>query len=340
MKKLLLASLIACTSAYAQQCEKVIQVGSWNIQWLGNAKEGKRNAQTPQDIAAYLKVAGVDVLSLAEVTPIKGATKNDTLDAAFAILNAEGAQWKHVLFEKREGARAPADQWTGVAWNEKVVKLAGGPWKLDVQVNESKEAEIRTRFKVRPGQSADSTVILSRWPHAAKFSAGPGLTDFIVVPVHLKANPEPEPTDIPSENPAIEARLYEAELIKQGLSKLADRDGDVIIAGDSNMLSASEPVSTVFSSMGLKDCNARDLGTHITFKKGEKPAPFDRIFVMKDQTETKQTCPNNGKGTNRLDFKIVRPSDWVAGARNSDFRNKLSDHQLVRTGLCVQKDDD
>ncbi len=331
MKKLFTACVFVCSSVYAQQCERIIQIGAWNIQWLGNAKEGKRQAQSPQDIAAYIKAAKVDVLSLVEITPTSTNT-NDTLIDAFALLNADGAQWKHILFEKRPGARAPKDQWTGLAWNEKVVTAIGGPWKLDINVDEAKEAEIRSRFKANPGQEEDQTVILSRWPHAIKFSTGKGLTDFVAVPVHLKSNIGGEATK--------EARGYEAELIKSGLSKLSDRDDDIIVLGDSNMLVSSENAASTFASIGLKDCNARDLGTHIAFKAGEKSAPFDRIFVMRNQPETKNTCPTEGDGSLPLDFKIVRPTEWKVGATNWDFRKKLSDHQLVRAGLCVQNDDD
>lgn len=146
IRTLLAAILFAATSASAQtaaQCESIVNVGSWNIQWLGNAKAGKRKPQYPNDVAAYIAAGKVDVLGLAEISAtgkVSGQARNQTL---VNILNASGAKWRYVLFEKRSGARAPEDQWTGIAWNETVVSLAGGPWKLDVAVDAKREDEIR-----------------------------------------------------------------------------------------------------------------------------------------------------------------------------------------------------
>lgn len=332
MRKFLIVGLLLCSSAYAQQqCSKVIHVGAWNIQWLGNAKEGKRQPQTAEDVAGYIKASGVDILAVEEVSPTSG-DQNETLAAALKLLSTDGAQWKHVLFKKRDGARAPNDQWTGLAWNESAVSMVGGPWPLTVNIDAAKEADIRSRLESKPGESADSTVILSRLPYAAKFSAGSGLSDFVVVPVHLKSNIGGPAT--------AEARAYEAELIMQGLKTLPDKDDDVIVLGDTNMLLASEAAGQVLTSNGLKDCNARDLGTHIAFKQDEKPAPFDRIFVMRNQPETKDSCSLHSNGSKPLDFRIIRPSSWQQGITSIQFRKRLSDHQMVTAGLCVMKDDD
>lgn len=333
----LLIALVSCqiwaTSASAQTCEQVLYVGAWNIQWLGNPKTGKRPAQAAQDVASYIATGGTSVLSLAEITATSkssGLSRNQTLDEAFALLNAKGSKWQYRLFEKRAGARDPDDQWTGMAWDESKVNLAGGPWKLDVTVDEKKEEAIRAKFD----KPEASTIILSRWPYAAKFSAGPGKTDFVVVPVHLKSNIGGASTT--------EARRYEVELILQGLAKLKDqhKDNDLIVLGDSNMLAAGEAAGLALQSAGLKDCNSRDLGTHIGFVKGQKWAPFDRVFVMASQPETAGSCPTNGNGNGPMDFKIIRPEAWKADTTPSQFIKSLSDHMMVRTGICVIKDDD
>ena len=322
--------------AFAQApaaCEKFINIGAWNVQWLGNAKGGGRKPQDPKDIAGYLAASKVDVLALAEISAtstIAGQAKNAPLDDAIAILNAAGGQWRYALFDKRIGARAPDDQWSGIAWNEAVVKATGGPWKLDVEVDLKRENEIRARLD----KPETETLVLSRWPQAMKFSAGTGKTDFVVVPVHLKSNIGGPAT--------ADARAYEVELIRQGLDKLKSKhmDADIIVAGDTNMLNGTEPAADSFKAMGLKDCNARDLGTHLSLKKGEKAAPFDRIFLSNSQPETSGSCSTKGNGKDPADFKIMRPGDFQAGMQPSDFRKRLSDHQLVRTGICVMADDD
>jgi predicted extracellular nuclease len=323
---------INLTALAAERCDTPLSIGSWNIEWLGNAKEGKRTAQSPSDMADYLMVADINVLALSEISStnsVTGEARNQQLDETFARLSINGASWQYRLFEKRPGARAPDDQWTGLAWNTAKVQLVGEPWKIDTNIDEAKEKEIAKQLSKESG-----TIIWSRTPYAVKLAAASGKTDFIIVPVHMKSNSGGTAT--------AKAREYEATLLVQGLKKLRTESGekDIIVLGDSNMLSSSEPAATVLKDFGFTDCNARDMGTHISFNANEKGAPFDRIFVMKDQNETKESCPSNGDGSAPLDFRIVRPEDWIHGMTPSEFRKKLSDHMLVRTGLCIGADDD
>ena len=130
-----LVGLLACSTAIGfaqqppQQCERVIHVGAWNIQWLGNATAGKRTPQAPQDVASYIRASRVDILALEEISVNRkttgGKPRNSELDRAFASLNGPAAKWRYELFEKRPGARAPDDQWTGIAWNAAVVHADG-----------------------------------------------------------------------------------------------------------------------------------------------------------------------------------------------------------------------
>lgn len=177
----------------AQSCQRIVQVGAWNIQWLGNAKEGKRQAQAPEDLASYIAASKVEILALSEISATgkdsAGRFRNQTLDDALALLNDQGARWDYEIFEKRPGARAESDQWIGVAWNAASVTKTGGPWKLPVQVDEARENSIRSQF---PKPTPD-TIIFSRWPYAIKFSAGTGLSDWVIVPIHLKSNTEAAP---------------------------------------------------------------------------------------------------------------------------------------------------
>lgn len=326
----------AATAFGAPQCTKRVTLGSWNIQWLGNPAAGKRAPQDPADLASYIATAGVDVLALSEIsrthtTGGSATPRNHSLDAAFEQLNANGsASWRYMLFPKREGARAPEDQWVGVAWNTGAVKLTGGPWKLPVQIDEAKENAIRAKFP-DPGED---TVIFSRWPHAVKFSAGSGATDWVLVPVHLKSN-----TDGPATR---EAREYEVQLLLAGLDAIRDQhaDKDIIVLGDTNMLATDEPAGQLMRGAGYRDCNGKDLGTHLSFKQDERGAPFDRIFVLPARAATAATCAAPNNGSKSTDFKVVRPAQWQPGTTNVQFRKLLSDHLLVRTTLCVAADDD
>jgi len=337
MKKMLISALLVTGLGALQAqpaCERVLYVGSWNIQWLGNAVAGKRAPQNPSELASYIAASKVDVLALAEISvtsrDAKGRASSKPLDDAFIIANQSGSKWRYELFHKRDGARAPEDQWTGVAWNEAAITKTGGPWKLDVSIDLAKEDAIRQKMdKPEP-----DTIVFSRWPYAVKFSAGQGKTDFVVVPVHMKSNIGGAAT--------AEARTYEAKLLLEAFGKLKpeQRDQDLIILGDTNMLVANEPAAAELKAAGLRDCNAGDIGTHLTFQKGEKSAPFDRIFVMSAQPETSGSCPKAGIGKGAMDFKVLRPEDWQPGLSGSDFRKRLSDHQLVRAGVCAMADDD
>lgn len=331
-------ALVGTTSAAQQPsgpaCEAVVHVGAWNIQWLGNATAGKRTPQAPKDIAGYISTSKVAVLALSEITATHSAPdanpRNRTLDEAFGSLNDSGGKWKYHLFDKRQGARDPQDQWTGLAWNEAVVTPAGGPWKLEAQIDAQREAAIRSRI----AGAGPEPLVLNRWPRAMKFSAGAGLTDFVVVPVHLKSNIGGSAT--------AEARAYEVELMLAGLEKLkaVHADQDIVILGDTNMLRSNELAGLTFVESGFKDCNARDTGTHIASKPGEEPAPFDRIFLPINQPETRASCQARSNGDQPLDFKIIQPGEWIANLRPADFRKRVSDHLMVRFGLCVGKDDD
>lgn len=333
----MLSMCLGMDAVQAQQaCERTVTVGSWNIQWLGNAKAGKRKPQKAEDIASYLSAAGVDVLALAEISVTSmdggGRARSRQLDQAFATANSSGAKWQYELFPKREGARAPQDQWTGIAWNAGVVAKIGGPWKLAPAIDAAKEEAIRKRFD----KPETETIIFSRWPYATKFSAGEGKTDFIVLPVHLKSNIGGAAT--------ADARAYEAALLLESLLKLRpdQQDRDLIVLGDTNMLRADEPAAASFKAAGLRDCNAGDLGTHLSGKPGQKDVPFDRIFVMSGQPETTDTCriPGSGSGKKPMDFKVVKPTEWKPGTTNTQFLDMLSDHLLVRTAICVMADDD
>ncbi len=321
----------------AAPCHHLLTVGAWNLQWLGNAQAGRRKPQSPDDIASMIALSGVDILALSEVSATEGtvastgtSARNATLDAAFAQLNAAGAHWAYALFPKREGARAPQDQWTGLAWNAAAVTPVGGPQRLRATIDTAREDALRHQMD----RDEPNTLIWSRWPQAMKFSAGPGLTDVVVVPIHFKSNIGGEAT--------AQVRAVEAELLVQALRQLPAslHDPDTLILGDSNMLDADEPAGQVLARAGFKDCNARDVGTHLSFRAGEKRAPFDRIFVAARQPESADTCPLSGVGREPRDFKVIKPHEWQPDLKPSQFQARLSDHLLVRTALCVMKDDD
>lgn len=329
----LIATLLFSVQVNAEPylCEKIVNIGAWNIEWLGKPEKRKQNAQKVEDIAGYIKTSNVDVLALTEISNtnknVGDQPLNTTLDEAFEQLNKSGAAWKYILFPKRDDTRDPQDQWTGIAWNEHKVHKVGGPWKLDAQISSEKENDIKGVVQEQ--------IIWSRWPQASKFSAGTGLTDFIVVPIHLKSNTN-------GESIGVKARAYEVELLMSALDKLSNQitDKDIIILGDSNMLSSTETAGELFKQHHMKDCNSQDIATHFPKTNRFSPAPFDRIFLIDNQPETKNSCQENTLTSAPLKFEIVEPNKWMENISMKEFQTRLSDHLLVRTGICILKDDD
>lgn len=326
-------AVLANTAAAQQACQQTLVVGSWNIEWLGNAIKRKRPAQTPADIAKYIAASKVDVLALAEVSVPKDSpagARNQTLDQAFAILNATGAAWEYTLFPKRAGSRDHDDQWTGLAWNATKVSNSGGPWELDVKIDAAKEKAIAAPFKPK----AAGTTIWSRLPYITRLSAGAGKSDFLFMPVHLKSNIGGGATS--------RARAYEINLAMDALAALPDerKDKDLIILGDMNMLSNDEPAALALKAGGLKDCNALDAGTHLNGKTGKGEAPFDRIFVSASEPETRDACASAPGPANLAGFTVIQPAQWEPGLASTTFRERMSDHLLVTATICVTDDDD
>lgn len=286
--------ITACTPAAAD----IIQVGSWNIEWLGKPEMRKSAAQQPADLAAEIAASGVDVLALQEICddfPEHDRLGNKTLDEVCAILNRRGgAQWKYELFPKRDPYAET--QLTGVAWNQARVQRVGGAMRIEPV-----------------DLLGDNFITWDRQPYAAKFSAGEGKTDFVIIPLHMKSNYGASTSKM-AQHRAAEASALVGQLpaIKQAFG-----DDDIILIGDTNMLSADEPGLKKFVQAGFRDLNAQDQNTHV------ENAPFDRALVPNKQPE------------------FANARETVHYAKNKrEFNDKLSDHYLISFQILVGKDDD
>ncbi|UUO06814.1 lamin tail domain-containing protein [Blastopirellula sp. J2-11] len=286
--------ITACTPASAD----IIHVGSWNIEWLGKPEMRKSPQQKPADLAAEIRASGVDVLALQEICddyPEHDRLGNKTLDEVCVVLNRQaGNQWKYELFPKRD--IYAEDQLTGVAWNEARVQRVGGAMRI-----------------TPVDLLGDNYITWDRQPYAAKFSAGEGKTDFVVIPIHMKSNYGDSAGEM-RKHRAAEASALIAEL--PAVRKMFG-DEDIIILGDTNALSADEEGIQKFVKAGFRDLNAADRSTHT------KDAPFDRALVPQNQPE----------------FANAREVIH-SGQDRRDYRNKLSDHYLISFQILTGKDDD
>ncbi|MBT9585046.1 endonuclease/exonuclease/phosphatase family protein [bacterium] len=300
MKRLLPWLALLTLAAPAQPPQKIV-IGAWNIEHLGDParrSEPSRNvAQQPEDLARYISQSGADILALEEIGDNPNTEfdpDNPTLAKALALLSKD---WKYILFPKKGDELT---QLTGIAWNSAKVSAVDGPYILPIN-----------------DRTNDGFQLWKRWPQAMKFRVAQGQTDFVLIPMHLKANRRDDPNDNPARQRAQETRALVQVL---GSVRQRFREQDVILLGDTNCLKASEPALRNLSRAGYRDLNAKDMRT-----TWEGPAPFDRILVPRRQPEFRNSSET-----------VHRP----AGMDAKDFKIKYSDHYLVTTEMQVGPDDD
>ncbi|MGE0479385.1 MAG: hypothetical protein AB7Q17_02825 [Phycisphaerae bacterium] len=279
----------------------VVRVGAWNIEWLGvpeNRSGPARNkAQKAEDLADYILASEVSILGLAEIAisnPGAGDT-NDVLTAAFEIIGRKtGQQWTHELYPARSGR----NQLIGLAWDAKRIAAVG----------DAKPATMPGD----PGPGGEP--LWSRPPYGRMFSAGRGLTDFVVIMIHMKSNYDGDHS---------EHRAAEARTLVRDLSG-AFADPDVIIIGDSNTPRHTQPAISTIESAGWVDLNARD---EATFWTG---GALDRVFLPKTQPEFAARV-----------FHVLR-DDYLKSVNLTprEFKIRYSDHYMVITSVAVAADDD
>jgi hypothetical protein len=168
-KKIIAVALVAAIticltpSARAQTLDW-IRLGSWNIE---NLPRG--TGQPAPALAEYLRLSGVDILALQEIhdTDVGPDRKNERLDEVVAILNQDTSlNWTYQLFANK--VSNDTSQLVGVVWNTRRVSIVGNPFRIPVVDNHD-----------------DQFDAWDRHPHAVKFSAANGKTDFVIIAVHM-----------------------------------------------------------------------------------------------------------------------------------------------------------
>jgi hypothetical protein len=280
-----------------------IRIGSWNIEWLDNpamrSGPAKGVRQNPEDLADYIDASGVRVLALQELATNApdGSPTNATLNEALAILNRDGAhRWRHVIFPSSR------NQNVGVAWDELAVTALGDTSGYVVPIDRA---------------SAEDGAIWSRPPRALFFTTGDGLTDFVIIPIHMKSN---YGGDFSAR------RTDEARALAAALPEIARtfNDHDVFIIGDTNSPHHTDESIRAFEDAGLIDLNAGDASTYW------RGPSLDRALVPADQPEF--ASPG---------FEVF--FDGFAGPRGidlDDFKVRWSDHRMVVFTALIMPDDD
>jgi predicted extracellular nuclease len=291
--------------AFAQQ---QIKVGAWNIQYLGahhcRPQSTQHTAQLPSDLAKFIVASGVDILGLEEITDDDGQSNtftNLTLNSVMTKIRQEtGDTWDYMLFRKfqeGQGCKAINVQLTGVAWNTKKVK------RLDFK-----------RIPIDTSSLPAGATVWNRPPVAVKFSLGEGKTDIVFIVVHMKSNVGDDTET---------QREREAKLLMDQLPFLKNTfaDDDIVILGDTNVLSGEESAVLKYTQAGFKDLNAADGPTTI------REESFDRIFTRAAQSE----------------FMTSEQEVFGPGYLNlipKEFLRRFSDHYMVTAKINVASDDD
>ena len=299
------------------------RIGAWNIEWLGfpsmRGKPGKDVEQSPGDLATYIAEAKLDVLALEEIgvekneAPFTSKPLQRTLDE---LKNVHGQNWQYLLFPKTNYPNDTEDfitrgQHLGIAWRSDRAKMVGEPYSIPVGENPT----FGDKF-------------WERRANAIKFSFGEGKTDVVFVPVHLKSNRiEPNASD-----PLFTQKQRQAEVkvFVDQLKALKEKfkDEDIVFLGDTNILAPDDETPKILVEAGFVDLNAKDMGTTAAWGSGYSSAPFDRIFVPKNQPDFKSSFQKVLSTKNGTDDEI------------KDFKKRYSDHYLVSCVIEVGNDDD
>jgi hypothetical protein len=276
--------------------KNVLRIGSWNLAWLGPSNHSPVERRTPEDLAQYIARSGAGIISLQLVGETPGYPgKNATLNSVVHILYSEGqGDWDYVLFPSQYKDRS---DFTGIMWNKRLVWPVAQAYAVNVPRNQ---------------KALDDTLLWERLPYAMKFSTGKN--DFVLIPVHTHASALPDAD--------ISHRVHEVRLLAGQLDDVRKHfdDSDIILAGDFNTAGSNETTVVILEKQNLRDANS---GDELTYISG---APFDRIFITKDQPEFPKT-------------QQIKRVPWP-GISLDEFRRRLSDHYLITLDMRIMNDDD
>lgn len=285
-----------------------IRVGAWNIEHFGNpASRQQQGKDVPQDVdklADTITRSGVSVLAVCEVYVDEklpeGNWQSDVVDSLINELDSRlpGGSvygWDYLVFENANSN--DTSQLCGVVWNWNAIDAVTW-WPVPVA-----------------GGHLNGKTLWDRRPHAVKFVTQPNKTDFVVVPLHMKAGSF-------ANHRGVEAEQLTAKL---GATRETFDDRDIILIGDTNCGGTVEPAVTEFQAAGLRDLNGGTIATT------PWRTPLDRAFVANDSTANAEFVG---------DFTVVTGAALNPPLSEDDFRKWCSDHFMIYTTVRIMDDDD
>lgn len=302
-----------------------VRIGAWNIEWLGKADErsgpARGVAQSAADIADYIVFADVSILGLCEIVPEREGTRlrNRVLEEALALVEKRtGERWEYALFP----GHPQSEQMIGAAWS------TADATAMDAEGNVWDQREDRA-WRVplpRSERGPTGSPLWARTPHAMRFVLGKGVTDIVLVTVHMKADYNGDFAAHRAREAAVLADAWPTIAAEFAGSKGPERD--IVIAGDTNCVQAVEPALAEFARVGLVDLATR--GGSTPPATHWRDGSMDRVLVPRDQPEF------GGSRFEVVSERYLRER----GMDNREFKRRLSDHFMVVTTLQTRDDDD
>lgn len=289
MHRLFAATLILLTTAavtfgQTDQRPGSLNVGSWNIESIDSG-----SGQNVRIMAAHLDLLRLDILALNHVDGNAGR-RNQQLDAIFQKANEnEEVDWQYRLFANK--SEPDRTQLVGVAWNNNRVSLDDDLFRI----------------------VTDDGASWRKPPHAAKFSAGSGRTDIVLIPVQLE--PKSRESDCLAGTRGEQAQAL-AGLIQRVRTHFAD--DDIVVIGDTECIRDDTETLTAFEAERSLDLKAGDV---VAFTSGQ--SPYNRVMVPALQPE----------------FTSTR-SYTVIEAEGPSRDTVMSDHFVLLAPIRVMADDD
>lgn len=283
-----------------------IQVGTFNIEWLGTSSKHKPR---PQRVLGQLADLIAETLDL-EVVVLE---EINTASAEYRTLGRELGRHGYRLHQ----AGDTAQQDVAIAFDADEVRLLG----------EISEMDVRSDFSLADNCRSKNL----RRPLLAHFRAG--RFDFAVVGVHLKSQLDVQGADDP-EGCADEIRGQQAGDISRALDGLLQGLGeqDVIVTGDFNATLEDGSLSPLFNSARLQPLTAmgrraRDSGTYSYIPKRYRSL-IDHVMVRPGRTR---------EWVSRSTFVMNAPTDEEALANYLEW---FSDHLPVWASFRTDGADD
>lgn len=305
-----------------------LQIASWNIEHLGGRSRADKK-QSAFALAEHIEMAGVDVIALQEiyVTPddeevrlspdqpivesrADSTRRNSDLDIVCYLLeeHLDDEPWAyHILPNRQSGDKS---QLCAVMWNKSRLSLESVD-AIDVTHKDNGD-----NLWDRKPHLLSFTSDIKVWRRSAD-GAWQELEErrrLSLIPLHMKSN-----YGGVTKNRRV--REKEAATLCSELKAMADEiDPSLILIGDTNILSNTEPAVEIFIENGFIDLNNNDSATYWSAQYHE--APFDRAFVAVDRPEFRYARQY-----------VLRSSDLTAHDRF------LSDHYMIKVSVKDYVDD-